>query len=67
MLKTYSENDAKKVPKGSQKGCQEASKIEFFGERMGTRSDLSTHSVPEEILKRIVLKNLSKYIARSYS
>ena len=52
MLKTYSENDVKKVPKGSQKGCQEASKIEFFGVKKDTRSDLSTHSVPEEILKR---------------
>ena len=52
MLKTYSENDAKKVPKGSQKGCQEGLKIEILGAKMGTRSDLSTHSVPEEILKR---------------
>ena len=67
MLNTYSENDAKKLPKGSQKGCQEASKIEIFGAKMGTRRDLSTHSVSEEILKRIVVKNLRKYIARSYS
>jgi hypothetical protein len=67
MLKTYSENDAKNVPKGSQKGCQEASKIEIFRAKMGTRRDLSTHSVSEEILKRIVVKNLRKYIARSYS
>ena len=33
MLKTYSESDAKKLPKGSQKGCQEASKIEFLEQK----------------------------------
>ena len=63
MLKTYSESDAKKVPKGNQKGCQETSKIEFFGAKKGTRSDLSTHSFPEEILKR----NFHKHIIEKYS
>ena len=67
MLKTHSENYAEKVQKGSQQGCQDVSKIEILGAKMGTRSDLSTHSVSEEILKRIVLKSLRKYIARSYS
>ena len=57
MLKTYSENDAKKVPKGSQKGCQEGLKIEILGVKMDTRSDLSTHSVSQAILKRIFMKN----------
>ena len=57
MLKTYSESDAKKLPKGSQKGCQEASKIEILGAKMGTRSDVSTHSVSQAILKRIFMKN----------
>ena len=57
MLKTYSENDAKKVPKGSQKGCQEGFKIEILGVKMGTRSDVSTHSVSQVILKRIFMKN----------
>ena len=30
MLKTSSENDAKTLPKGSQKGCQEVSKSRFW-------------------------------------
>ena len=55
-MKTYSENDAKKVPKGSQKGCQEGLKIEILGEKMDTRSDLSTHSVSQAILKRFFIE-----------
>ena len=42
ILKTYSEHDTKKLPKGSQKGCQEAFKIEISAAKMATRSDLSS-------------------------
>ena len=38
---TCSENHAKKVPKGTQKGCQEALKISIVGGKIGTRRDLS--------------------------
>ena len=52
MLKIHIENDAKNVPKWSQKGCQEGLKIEVFGGKMGTRSDISSYFVSEAILKR---------------
>ena len=45
ILKIYSENDLQKVPKRSRKWCQEGLKIEIWGVKMDTRSDLRTHSV----------------------
>ena len=57
MLKIHSENYAKNVPKWSQKGCQEGLKIEIFGGKIGTRSDISSYFVSEAILKRIFMKN----------
>ncbi len=55
-LKITSENDAKKEAKRTPQGCQEGLKIDMLGANIDTKSDLSTHSVSQAILKRIFMK-----------